>query len=143
MLLNPGWKSFKEIIKYNLEVVIHNCRLLDFYVSKGKDVNIHLKFNTGMNRYGFDKKDLSFVIDRLKNNSNLNVKSICSHLSSVAIPTKLDVSRNQISLFNDISKTIEDNLNKKMERHILNSNGFMNFQKSPDEYGKIRDFFIW
>ena len=55
---------------------------------------------------------------------------------------KLDVSRNQISLFNDISKTIEDNLNNKMVRHILNSDGFMNFQ-SPDEYGKIRDFFIW
>ena len=75
-MFKSGWRSFKEIIKYNLEVVIHNCRLLDFYVSKGKDVNIHLKFNTGMNRYGFDKKDLSFVIDRLKNNSNLNVKSI-------------------------------------------------------------------
>lgn len=130
IVANPGWRSFKEIIKYNLEVVIHNCRLLDFYISKGEDVNIHLKFNTGMNRYGFDKKDLSFVVDRLKNNSNLNVKSICSHLSSAGDTNKLDDSRNQISLFNDISKTIEDNLNNKMERHILNSSGFMNLPES-------------
>ena len=80
-----------------------------------------------MNRYGFDKKDLRFVVDRLKNNSNLNVKSICSHLSSAGDTTKLDVSKNQINLFKDISKTLEENLNKKIERHILNSNGFMNF----------------
>ena len=68
---NPGLKSFSKIIKYNLEVVIHNCRLLDFYISKDEHVNVHLKFNTGMNRYGFDQKDLNFVIDRLKNNSKL------------------------------------------------------------------------
>tara|TARA_B100000674_G_scaffold57015_1_gene39713 strand:+ start:18965 stop:20047 length:1083 start_codon:yes stop_codon:yes gene_type:complete len=130
IVANPGWKSFNEIVKYNLEVVIHNCRLLDFYISKGKDVNIHLKFNTGMNRYGFDKKDISFVVNKLKNNSNLKVKSICSHLSSAGDTTKLDVSKKQINLFNALSKTLEEKLNKKIERHILNSNGFMNFPES-------------
>ena len=130
IIANPGWKSYNEIVKYNLEVVIHNCRLLDFYISKGKDVNIHLKFNTGMNRYGFDKKELNFVVNRLKNNSNLRVVSICSHLSSADDTSKLDVSRNQINLFNNISETLENNLNNKIERHILNSNGFMNFPES-------------
>ncbi len=130
IVANPGWKSFREIIKYNLEVVIHNCRLLNFYISKQEYLNIHLKFNTGMNRYGFDKKDLNFVIDRLKNNSNLNITSICSHLSSADDKTKKDISKNQIDLFNTLSKTLEDNLNNKIDKHILNSNGFMNFPES-------------
>ena len=68
-----------------------------------------------MNRYGFDQKDLNFVIHRLKNNSKLNVISICSHLSSADDTNKLDVSRNQINLFNTISKTLENNLKKKIE----------------------------
>ena len=130
IIANPGWKSYNEIIKYNLEVVIHNCRLLDFYISKGKDVNVHLKFNTGMNRYGFDKKELNSVIHRLKHNSNLHVQTICSHLSSADDTAKLEVSRNQINLFNTISKNLEDNLNNNIKKHILNSNGFMNFPES-------------
>ena len=130
IIANPVLKSFSKIIKYNLEVVIHNCRLLDFYISKDEHVNVHLKFNTGMNRYGFDQKDLNFVVHRLKNNSKLNVKSICSHLSSADDIDKLDVSRKQINLFNTISRSLENNLTKKIERHILNSSGFMNIPDS-------------
>ena len=36
----------------------------------------------------------------------------------------------QINLFNAISKTLEDNLKNKINRHILNSSGFMNFPDS-------------
>ena len=130
IIANPGWKSFDEIIKHNLDVVIHNCSLLDFFISKEQDINVHLKFNTGMNRYGFDKKEINYVIQRLKNNSKLNVTSICSHLSSADDTTKIDVSKNQINLFNSISKKLEDSLNNKIERHILNSDGFMNYPES-------------
>ena len=85
-------KFSMKLLIYNLEVVIHNCRFWIF-IFQNEDKNIHLKFNTKMNRYGFDKKDLSFIVDKLKNNSNLNVKSICSHLHPNVDTTKLDVSK--------------------------------------------------
>jgi alanine racemase len=36
IVANPGLKSYKEIIKYSLDIVIYNQRLLDLYASKKK-----------------------------------------------------------------------------------------------------------
>lgn len=124
IIANPGWRSFNEIIKYNLEVVIHNIRLLDFYLSKKQEVNIHLKFNTGMNRYGFDEKDLESVCEKLKENAFLRVKSICSHLASA---NKKKDTLKQIRLFEKISEKTERKLEINIPKHLLNSTGFINF----------------
>ena len=124
IIANPGWRSFNEIIKYNLEVVIHNIRLLDFYLSKKQEVNIHLKFNTGMNRYGFDEKDLENVCEKLKENAFLRVKSICSHLASA---NKKKDTLKQIRLFEKISEKTERKLEINIPKHLLNSTGFINF----------------
>ena len=121
IIANPGWRSFNEIIKYNLEVVIHNIRLLDFYVSKKQEVNIHLKFNTGMNRYGFDEKDLESVCEKLKENLFLRVKSVCSHLAS---SKQKNNTLKQIRLFEKISENTERKLEINIRKHLLNSNGF-------------------
>ena len=125
IIANPGMKSFNEIIKHKLDVVIHNCRLLDFYISKNKNINVHLKFNTGMNRYGFDKENINYVVEKLKNNSKIVIKSICSHLSSADDLHNLSISKKQINLFNTITNTIEEDLKIKVKKHILNSSGFM------------------
>ena len=127
IIANPGWRSFNEIIKYNLEVVIHNIRLLDFYVSKKQEVNIHLKFNTGMNRYGFDEKDLESVCEKLKENAFLRVKSVCSHLASADDINQEKNTLKQVQLFEKISKRIENKLEVEIPKHLLNSNGFINF----------------
>ena len=136
IIANPGMKSFNEIIKHKLEVVIHNCKLLDFYISKNKNINIHLKFNTGMNRYGFDKENINYVVERLKNNSKIILKSICSHLSSADDLHNTYISKRQISLFNTITNNLEEGLKIKVKKHILNSSGFMNFPK--DQMDMVR-----
>ena len=58
IVANPGYKSINTIIKYQLEPVIFNNRLLEFYANCKEKISIHLKFNTGMNRYGFEANDL-------------------------------------------------------------------------------------
>ena len=130
IVANPGMKSFNEIVKHKLEVVIHNCRLLDFYISKDENINFHLKINTGMNRYGFDKEDINYVVEKLKTSSKMVLKSICSHLSSADDLQNKNISNKQINLFNTITNTIEGNLKIKIKKHILNSSGFMKFPNS-------------
>ena len=44
-------------------------------------VRFHLKFNTGMNRLGFDEADLPRVREILANNPQLKVEGLCTHLS--------------------------------------------------------------
>ena len=66
IVANPGYRSLKTIIKYQLEPVIYNYRLLELYANCKKKVTIHLKFNTGMNRYGFERTELKKSLQFLK-----------------------------------------------------------------------------
>ena len=128
IIANPGLKSYDEIIEHNLEVVIHNIELLKLYCDNTTDINIHLKFNTGMNRYGFDEKDVDALCSQLNANKHLKVSSICSHLSSTENTNK--TTKNQIILFEKICSKVENKLNTQIDKHILNSSGFFNF---PDK----------
>jgi alanine racemase len=127
IVANPGRKSFEEIIKNNLDVVLHNKNLLDFYISKNTNVNVHIKFNTGMNRYGFDVDEAEAVSEKLKNQKKLKVLSICSHLSSADDLSKSEATLKQINLFEKTAAKLEENLSCKLDKHILNSNGFLHF----------------
>ena len=57
IIANPGYKSIDKIIKYDLDVVIYNLLLLNYFIKKKEKINIHIKYNSGMNRYGFDKNE--------------------------------------------------------------------------------------
>ena len=62
-------------------MIIYNHKLLQLYIINKKPINIHIKFNTGMNRYGFNKEEVPVLASLIKNNPHLNVLSTCSHLS--------------------------------------------------------------
>lgn len=125
IVANPGMKSYSDIIKYRLDVIIYNHKLLDLYCEKAKPANIHIKFNTGMNRYGFNAKDIGAIVSKLKKNTHLNLISICSHLA--ASENKIDYTLKQIKRFNTISKKFELLIERRTEKHLLNSQGLLNF----------------
>lgn len=127
IVANPGIKSYNEIIANKLDVVIYNTRLLKLYSTKKNKINIHIKFNTGMNRYGFSKNDLDFIIDILKSSSHLKLLSICSHLACADKKEKNDFTLNQLNMFNTISSIFEKKLERIVLKHILNSHGLLNF----------------
>ncbi|MAX68689.1 MAG: alanine racemase [Flavobacteriales bacterium] len=127
IVANPGRKSFNEIIKNNLDVVLHNKNLLDFYISKSANVNVHIKFNTGMNRYGFNVDEIEEISEKIKNHKQLKVVSVCSHLSSADDLSKSKATLNQIKLFEKTANRLEENLSCTLDKHILNSNGFLHF----------------
>ena len=82
IVANPGIKSYSLILKNNLDVILYNHKLFDLYCSKKNKVNIHIKFNTGMNRYGFDSKEIKKIVKKIKENNHLKLNSICSHLTA-------------------------------------------------------------
>lgn len=129
IVANPGIKSYPQIIKHKLDVVIYNTRLLDLYCSKNNMINIHIKFNTGMNRYGFDETDLDTITAKLKKSAHLNILSICSHLASADKTEKKDFTVSQLLKFQKIALTFETHIKKPILKHILNSHGVINFSK--------------
>ena len=82
IVANPGAKSYDEIIKYNLEPVIYNFRLLEIFGKNTSAISAHIKFNTGMNRYGFSLEEIELLASKLKEFSHLKIASICSHLAA-------------------------------------------------------------
>ncbi len=129
MVANPGMKSYHAIIKNQLDVVIYNHALLELYCSNKHDVNIHIKFNTGMNRYGFEMKDIQPIVTKIKNSPHLNLISICSHLAASDDMSQAAYTLSQIRKFDLISQKFELAIGKTVDKHLLNSSGVLNFAK--------------
>lgn len=127
IVANPGAKSWQTIIDNQLEPVIYNLRLLSIYIESKTPLNIHLKLNSGMNRYGFDSQELDQLILLLQKNPFLKVSSICSHLSSSNDSSQDEFSKKQINLFEKNYTKIQQGLGYKTDTHILNSNGVLRF----------------
>jgi len=132
MVLNPESTSFDSIIQHQLEPEIYSIRGLNSFIkiTKQKTIShypIHLKINTGMNRLGFDEKDIPEVISILKENKSVEVKSILSHLATSDNLKNQDFANKQIQLFEKLSINLMDELKIKPIRHILNTSGISNF----------------
>ena len=82
-----------------------------------------------MNRYGFNDHDVKYIISKIANNNHLNLSSICSHLSAAEDLAKISVTLKQIEKFKLISEKFESLLGNNINKHILNSNGVLNFAK--------------
>ena len=126
IVANPGSKSYNEIIKYKIDVIIYNHKMLQLYIKNKKPVNVHIKFNTGMNRYGFNKEDIPALASLIKNNPHLNVLSTCSHLSDAENEVSKKFAKKQINLFKQISSEFNNLIEKKTLSHILNTYGILN-----------------
>ena len=87
LVLHPLPTNFKNILNRCLEPSIYSKKmLLDFITlaesHNQKEYPIHLKFNTGLNRLGFSKKDIPFISETLSKTRSVRVKSAFSHLAA-------------------------------------------------------------
>ena len=147
IVANPGIKSYSKIITHKLDIIVYNHKILDLYCDQKQPVNIHVKFNTGMNRYGFNTSDIDSIIVKIKKNPHLNLISICSHLAASCNKNKLSYTKKQINAFNAISKKFETGIGGLIQKHLLNSYGVLNFSNYQLDavrlglglYGSIRD----
>lgn len=115
-----------EATKRNIHIAITSMEQLQFLIDNKLNPNIHLKFDTGMTRLGFEVDEAETVINFCKKN-NLNLVGIFSHLS--------DTDGNTTETRNFTLKQIEkfekiiNNLDFKYV-HISNSAGITNFHNN-------------
>ena len=125
IIANPGSKSVDMVKLHELEPVIFNLRLLKLYAQENTPFNIHLKLNTGMNRYGLNQENISDIIDILVKNPQLKVQTVCSHLAASDKKEKDGYTHCQIELFEYLTAQLKHHLKYSFKRHILNSNGVL------------------
>lgn len=132
LVLTAGTDFFPEIIENGLEPGIPNlCTLKALCAELGSrnitDFPVHIKLDTGMHRLGFMTSEISELLDYLKDNDTVKVKSIYSHLAAAEDPASDDFTLRQIEMFRDNADRISASLGYRPLYHILNSAGIERF----------------
>lgn len=131
MVMNSGMDFMERMVTYDLEPEIYAPAQLDaliqylFYADE--HLRCHIKLDTGMNRLGFTKEEIPDLIEKLKENPNLEVVSIFSHLAGSGESLFDEYTHYQAVYFEDMANTISEGLNIRPMRHILNSSGIARF----------------
>jgi alanine racemase len=137
IIANPGTKSTQEIIDNKLDIVIYNYELLHLYGKLDTEIRIHIKFNTGMNRYGFNVSEVDNVLADLRKYPKLKIQSICSHLAASDNSTEDNFTNEQFQAFDNISNSFSSGFDQLIDRHILNTNGVLRFPNKGYEMVRL------
>ncbi len=138
LILHPQPVNFSETIEHCLEPSLYSPKILHSFLKVAEEKNqtdypVHIKFNTGLNRLGFLKKDIDTIADKLKNTKALKVASIFSHLAASEDLSEKTFSQKQIAGFNNISTKLKQKLGYSPFRHILNTSGILNYPEAQFE----------
>ena len=132
LVLHPQPVNFEELINQCLEPSLYSPRVLKKFLSvaqkkKQKEYPVHLKFNTGLNRLGFWENDVSYIMDVIRAQNEINIKGLLSHLAASEDDQERDFSLHQIATFKKISASFKKELNYSPICHMLNTSGILNF----------------
>jgi alanine racemase len=127
MVMNPSEESFGTLLQYKLEPELYNFRILRSFLSflSGRSCAVHIKLDTGMHRLGFEENDMPLLIALLRENPNLQVASVFSHLAGADEAEHDRFSREQARKFKRGADQLSDALGYKPLYHILNSPGIL------------------
>ena len=114
-------------IENNITITIANETYLDYLIDKlNKNVKVHIKLDTGMNRLGIKEYDeLYNVYQKIKDNKYMTLEGIYTHLSTVGLHEK--TYDNQIERFKYLTKNI--NLNEIPIVHLTSSANLVSHDK--------------
>lgn len=139
MVMNPDAVDFDRMIAYNLEPEIYSIHILTQLINKvaGKNVHIHLKIETGMNRLGFAEDEISELLLILNQHKNIVVKTVFSHLAASEDVALEEFTHQQIKIFERISTKIRTAFSYPIKRHILNSGGILRFPNAHYDFVRL------
>lgn len=132
IVMNPEFSSFNTLFEYNLEPEVYSFRLLNAMIRETERRGIiaypvHVKIDTGMHRLGFQPDEVIALCERLKTQSGVRVRSVFSHLVGSDSYVFDDFTHEQIEKFQHAAAALEDGLEHKVIKHILNTGGIERF----------------
>ncbi|MCA5005509.1 bifunctional UDP-N-acetylmuramoyl-tripeptide:D-alanyl-D-alanine ligase/alanine racemase [Sphingobacterium sp. WQ 366] len=130
MVLSPHESAIDDILEYNLEPEIYSVRILKVFVQylKNKNINdypVHIKLDTGMHRLGFMDNEIDELLLILKNQKEVRIKSVFSHLVGAGVESLKDFTAKQFLQFNSNADKINTALGYSFLKHICNTSGIV------------------
>ena len=132
LVLHTLPENFDLILEHCLEPAIYSFKLLQAFLSFAKKKNqkaypIHLKFNTGLNRLGFNPNDVEKIAEILDSSQHTRVQSVFSHLAASEDATEANFTQFQIAHYRKIIDSLFPLLGYKPICHLLNTSGILNY----------------
>ena len=132
IVLNPEVNGFEELFSKDLEPEVYNFRILDAFIREAgrrgiTNYPIHVKIDTGMHRLGFLPAQIPELLERLKSQKGLKVKSVFSHLAASESWMFDSFTQEQIDIIDAAHREIGEKLGYPVWKHILNSAGIERF----------------
>ncbi|MDF9830104.1 bifunctional UDP-N-acetylmuramoyl-tripeptide:D-alanyl-D-alanine ligase/alanine racemase [Parabacteroides sp. PF5-6] len=135
IVMNPEFSSFNVLLENYLEPEVYSFRLLDAVIRETERRGmtfypIHIKLDTGMHRLGFQPQDIPEIIERIKRQSGVKVRSLFSHLAGSDEAALDEFTHQQVECYEKAALALEQGLEYKVIKHILNSAGIERFADS-------------
>lgn len=135
LVLHPQIPNLENLVNYNLEPNLYNRNILDSFLhiikmKKIENYPIHLKFNTGLNRLGFDFEDIGWLSEKLLGNNMISIESILSHLVASEDLNERNFSKSQITKFEKITNSFHTSFGFTPSMHMTNTSGILNYPEA-------------
>ena len=128
MVFSADPNFLSEMIEYRLEPVVFSFEYLKRISEFAPDgLGIHIKIDSGLNRLGFQEKELDSLCNELVKLKNIRVLSIYSHFSASPTDKYDSFSHRQAKVFNKAYELIVSKLGYRPIQHLLNSAGVVKF----------------
>jgi len=131
MVLLLGERTDDEIaacVEFNLSCAVNSAELVPRLSAAAraqrKRASVHLKVNTGMNRYGVRWTEAAALAERIAKDPNLCLEGVLSHF---AMSDELDktFAHHQLANFQETLAALEQRGISPGLRHLCNSGGFL------------------
>ncbi len=135
LVMNAEEDGFDDIISYQLEPAIYSFKMLDDFIKVliGEGIEnypVHLKFDTGMRRLGFEQNDLDELTAILQTQPEIKLQSVYSHLADADNPKDTSFTLLQIQKFNDIISYLDNVISYPYIKHLANSEAIGTYPSS-------------
>ncbi len=132
LVMNAEEDGFDDIIQYQLEPAIYSFKMLDDFIKalirEGiENYPVHLKFDTGMRRLGFEERDLDELIAILQTQPEIKLQSVYSHFADADNAQNRSFTLGQIEKFNEIIRYLDVAISYPYIKHIANSEAIANY----------------
>ncbi|HIG58577.1 MAG TPA: alanine racemase [Flavobacteriales bacterium] len=111
-------------------------------VTEKKPLPIHLNFDSGMHRLGFNLKELDEVVKILLSTTNIKIGTVYTHLAGAESPSLDESTLKQFDLYDRICAELrvgfkDAPLLRSFKTHALNSSGVARFQNHKYDFVRV------
>ncbi|MBX7231766.1 MAG: alanine racemase [Bdellovibrionales bacterium] len=133
-------EAAKECAEKQLTPVVSRWEDLQYFSLLQNPMDVHLKFNTGMNRLGFGSQDVEKLTQFFRSNPQLKLRGVCTHLlQGDDWGNAGGFSHHQLESLLSINKNFQnynpDYLSLRPTLHILNSAALLRLRLEGRQVG--------